>query len=53
LVFLVLETIEMIKTAIEKGARINLLMNNRAGGNVPLIAQVIAEKFMGKRTTCP
>ena len=45
---MVLETVEIVKTAIEKGVLVNLLINNRAGGNAPLIAREIAEKFMGK-----
>lgn len=38
-----------MKTAIEKGELVNLIINNRAGGNAPLIAREIAEKFMGKK----
>jgi len=44
---MVLETVEIVKTAIEKGELVNLIINNRAGGNAPLIAQEIAEKFIG------
>jgi uncharacterized protein YecE (DUF72 family) len=43
---MVLETVEIVKTAIEKGVRANLIINNRAGGNAPMIAQIIAEKLM-------
>ena len=46
---MVLETVEIVKTAIEKGVPVNLIVNNRAGGDAPLIAQEIAEKFMGKK----
>ncbi len=46
---MVRETVEILKTAIEKGELVNLIINNRAGGNAPLIAQEIAEKFMGKK----
>jgi hypothetical protein len=45
---MVLETVEIVKTAIEKGELVNLIINNRAGGNAPLIAREIAEKFIGK-----
>jgi len=45
---MVLETVEIVKAAIEKGMLVNLIVNNRAGGNAPLIAQEIAEKLMGK-----
>ena len=43
---MVLETVEIVKTAIEKGVLVNLIINNRAGGNAPIIAQAIAKKFM-------
>jgi hypothetical protein len=29
-----------------KGAKVNVLVNKRAGGNAPLITQMIAEKFL-------
>jgi hypothetical protein len=45
---MVRETVEILKTSIEKGVLVNLIINNRAGGNAPLIAREIAEKFMGK-----
>jgi hypothetical protein len=35
---MVLETVEIMKTAIEKEMLVNLLINNRAGGNAPLVA---------------
>ncbi len=47
---MVLETVEIVKTAIEQGVLVNLIINNRAGGNAPLIAQEIAEKFIPKPT---
>ncbi len=43
------ETVEIVKTAIEKGVLVNLIINNRAGGNAPMIGQEIAEKFVGKK----
>ena len=45
---MMLEAAEILKTAIEKGLLVNLLINNRAGGNAPMIAQIIAEKLMHK-----
>ena len=45
---MVLETVDIIKGAIEKGVLVNLIINNRAGGNAPLIAREIAKKFLGK-----
>jgi hypothetical protein len=45
---MVLDTVAIIKTAVEKGIMVNLIINNRAGGNAPLIARGIAEKFVRK-----
>ncbi len=39
----------IMKTAIEKGVLINLVINNRAGGSAPLSAWEIAKKFLGKK----
>jgi hypothetical protein len=33
------DTVEILKTAIEKGVRVNVIVNNRAGGKAPLIGQ--------------
>ena len=46
---MVLETVEILKGAIEKGVLVNLIINNRAGGNAPLIAREIAEKFIPEK----
>jgi hypothetical protein len=43
---MVLETVDIIKGAIEKGVLVNLIINNRAGGNAPMIARKIAKKFV-------
>jgi hypothetical protein len=45
---MVLETVEIVKGAIEKGVLVNLIINNRAGGNAPMVAREIAEKFSRK-----
>ena len=50
---MVLETVEIMKTAIEKGVMVNLIINNRSGGNAPLIAEEIGKKFMGKNRSTP
>jgi uncharacterized protein YecE (DUF72 family) len=47
---MVLETMEIVKGAIEKGVLVNQVTNNRAGGNAPMIAQVIAKKLIPKTT---
>ena len=45
---MILETVEIMKRGIEKGVLVNLIVNNRTGGNAPLIAQEIAKRFLGK-----
>jgi hypothetical protein len=47
---MVLDTVEIIKSAVEKGIMVNLIINNRAGGNAPLIAQEIVERLISKPT---
>ncbi len=42
---MVTETAELMKVATEKGVRANVIVNNRAGGNAPLIARKIVEHF--------
>jgi hypothetical protein len=43
---MVQDTTELIKRAIEEKLRMNVIVNNRAGGNAPLIAQQIANGFL-------
>jgi hypothetical protein len=45
---MVLDTVEIINGAIEKGVLVNLIINNRAGGDAPLVAREIAERFVRK-----
>ena len=40
------QTVEIMKAAIEDDVRINVVVNNRAGGNAPIIAQKIAKQFL-------
>ncbi len=48
---MVSETAHIMQTAIEDGVQINVIINNRAGGNAPLIAQKIAKQFLSNTTT--
>lgn len=50
---MVLETVEIMGKAIEQGRVISIIVNNRAGGNAPLLARIIAEKFFGKHRLIP
>jgi hypothetical protein len=43
---MVLETVEIMNIAIREGFYVNVIVNNRAGGNAPLIARELANKFM-------
>ena len=40
------ETAEIMSAAIRDGVGVNVIINNRAGGNAPLIAQRVSEKFL-------
>jgi hypothetical protein len=40
------DAVDLILGAIDSGVDINVLINNRAGGNAPLIAQHIATRFL-------
>jgi len=40
------ETVDIMRSAIEDGVQINVIINNRAGGNAPIIAQKIAREFL-------
>lgn len=42
------ETVEIMSTAIREGLGVNVIINNRAGGNAPLIAQKVSKKFLEK-----
>lgn len=40
------DTAELMLTSVSRGAAINVIVNNRAGGNAPQIAQLISKEFM-------
>jgi uncharacterized protein YecE (DUF72 family) len=40
------ETVEIMRAMTERKTRVNVIINNRAGGNAPLIAQMIARRFL-------
>lgn len=43
---MVKDTAELMRTGIEKGVRVDVIINNRAGGNAPLIAQEVARRLL-------
>jgi len=40
------ETSELLWIGVNQGVRMNVLINNRAGGNAPMIAQQVAQRFL-------
>jgi len=38
------DTVKIVNEAIKDKIQVNLIINNRAGGNAPLIAQEVAKK---------
>jgi hypothetical protein len=40
------DTVELMKRAVEQERDLYLIINNRSGGNAPLIAQEIASRFL-------
>jgi len=45
------DTTRIITAAIDAGTRITVIINNRAAGNAPLLAQEIARTFLGTPAT--
>jgi uncharacterized protein YecE (DUF72 family) len=50
---MILETLDIMWQAVNQGMMANVIINNRAGGNAPLLAQMIAEKFLMKVEPAP
>jgi uncharacterized protein YecE (DUF72 family) len=50
---MILDAVEIMKRATDQGMKVYVIINNRAGGNAPSIARMIAEKFMPKRKISP
>lgn len=46
---LVEETVQLVHLGIDQGVTMNILVNNRAGGNAPLIARQLALGFLASR----
>ena len=47
------ETVVLMEEAIRQGIRLHIIINNRAGGNAPLIAQLLADRFLSSLPTHP
>ena len=40
------ETAELMWKGLKQGVKIYVIINNRAGGNAPMIAQQVAKRFL-------
>jgi phosphoheptose isomerase len=40
------DTVQLIKEAIKREKKIAIIINNRAGGNAPLIVRELAKRFL-------
>ncbi|MBS3754407.1 MAG: DUF72 domain-containing protein [Desulfobacterales bacterium] len=45
---MITDTVELIEKAIQEDVETSILINNRAGGNAPLIARRIVEEYLAK-----
>ena len=43
------DTVKIVNEAIKDKIRVNVILNNRAGGNAPLIARQIADRLYKER----
>jgi uncharacterized protein YecE (DUF72 family) len=50
---MVWETVELMWIAREQGLTVYVIINNRAGGNAPLTARLIAERFLARSQPSP
>ncbi len=41
------DTVHLMRAAIDQDIGLNIIVNNRSGGNAPLVARQIAEEFTG------
>jgi uncharacterized protein YecE (DUF72 family) len=45
------ETAELMWEAIDQNVRVNIIVNNRAGGNAPLVGRLVAKRFLELEAT--
>jgi uncharacterized protein YecE (DUF72 family) len=43
------ETADLMRTAVDRGVEIDVIANNRAGGNAPLILRQVGARFLGEQ----
>jgi len=42
---MILDTVDLMRQAVNQGVLVNVIINNRPGGNAPLLAEMVAKKF--------
>ena len=47
---MILETVDLMMQAVNRGVMVNVIIDNRVGGNAPMPAQLIAGKFLQRIT---
>ena len=47
------DTAQLMRTGIEQGVQVNVIINNRSGGNAPEIARMAVERFLAASDTLP
>jgi uncharacterized protein YecE (DUF72 family) len=50
---MILDTVDLMELSVKQGVMVNVIINNRAGGNAPLLAQRIAGKFLQRIAPAP
>ena len=45
------DTLDLIQSALARGQQVNVIVNNRSGGNAPLIAREVARGFAQRQAT--
>lgn len=43
---MITDTVRLVRTGIKRGIRMQVIVNNRSGGNAPLVTQRLAEAFL-------
>ena len=43
---MVADTVSLMRSGVDQGVKMNVFINNRVGGNAPIIAQKVTAKFL-------
>jgi len=47
---MLLDTVDIMRQGVDNGMAVKVIINNRAGGNAPMITRMIAEKFLPSKS---